>query len=270
MATQKINPNLRTGYYLTMQSLSDLNYRLNALDALEAIVDDIADFDQQERIRGEVDVSRKSLLAQYSEVEQDDGSVLVKHPAIGVISIEDVLCDKSTKLFYSMVNSLSVKRIKVYKADALISPDETITYINRTLQLEVQMTQSAYIKMMATYGRGIQPATLTKMGDQVIEYEGDLSSMTSQLLLENALTVIDRVSALQESLEEKAASAMAKRGQLTKSAREAMLHNARILGQWTEKNPAFQASLLAEHAEKRSTEAKMELSLSPHFNGEKP
>lgn len=265
----QINQRLKTGYYLTFGSLRQLNSSLNELDALDTFIDEITDADQQERIRHQIALQRHDLLGQYSEVEQEDGSVLIKHPAIGVISIEDTLCDKSTRLFYAMVNSLSIKRIRVYKADALVSPNETITYINRRLHLEVKMTQSAYIKMMANSGRETQPATLTQIGDQAIEYEGDMSSMASQMLYENSMSVIDRVSTWQQALEDKTDAALTKRGPLSKASREAMLRDVRILGSWTEQNPVFQASLLAEHAEKRSAEAKMELSLSSHFKGEK-
>jgi hypothetical protein len=209
------------------------------------------------------------LKARYAEIENEDGTVLVKHPAIGYVTVDEALCEEPVRLFASKVQSLSTNRIRLYGADALVGVDGNVTYVNRKLIIDVEMTQMAFASLLANPGRGEYAATIRELNGVPVSYDGDLNSKRGKLMFNESLNSTEGMAQWAVKLVEQAQEAANKGGTLSKGARAEMDKNAEVLSSWTESNPAFYAQLLADFTASTTTDMKMEIMSATKFMGKK-
>ena len=245
--------------YLKPEHTERLRKAVRDLDGVLALARRMPDQVMANAIITKVNAHKNSLIAQYAEIQNEDGSVLAKHPSIGFITIEEALCDEPVRLFAARVKSLSTNRIKVYHADALIAPSGNVTYVNRTLLLDTEMSQMAFANLIANPGRGHYPATVREYRGVPVVYENDMSSIGAKKVFEAAIGVTEGLSQWVDEMLKPAMSAAQRGGVMSKKAKDEILDNASTMTSWAKNNPAYYAKLLGEFAANTTTDIKLEV-----------
>ncbi|MFK4136790.1 hypothetical protein ACI2KR_31670 [Pseudomonas luteola] len=254
--------------YLTPETTVKMRSALKELDGVAALAGSIENKALSESILSKIEASKQAYLAQYAEIENEDGTVLVKHPGIGFITVTEAPCAEPTRLFASRVKSLSSVKINVYHADALVHEDGNVTYVNRRLVVATEMTQSSFADLITSPGRGHRPATIRELNGKSIAYEGDINTIRSKLMLDEALGVTNGLSAWVDELLSGATQACEKGGVMSKKAREEIAHNASVLNSWGESNPGYYAKLLGEFTALTTADMKLEVMSAHRLKGD--
>lgn len=255
--------------YLTPDTYVKLLKSSEELKSLMRIAEGIADKRVSANVIAKAKKAHDDLNARYGETLHADGSVLVKHPAIGYVTVEERLCNEPKHLFAASTRSLSTTIISLYATDALIKPDGSVSYINQNLLIEVEMTPMAFANLVASPGCGHMPATLLKTGGRDIQYEGDLSTIRGQLMFDMTQESTEGIAQWVEKIVEAAQNSSAKGGVMSRSARNEMDKNADTLLRWSEENPPFYAEILADFAANTTADVKMEVITAANVMGER-
>jgi len=247
------------GKYLKWMHTRNLRKSVNELRGMQAFALSMPDQAIAQSIHQKLEAKIRAMVEQYGEDHYEDGSVLVRHPGIGFITVNHVVLDEPVRLFASKVKSLSTNLVVVYRADALVKPNGVIEYINRQEIVRVEMSHTAYSELMANPGRGHYPATIRSLFGDAVEYEGDLNWIRAKLVYDEALSVTEGLEKWANGLLKGVDDAIAKGGVMSKRDREALVKNADTLRRWTESNPAFYAKRLAEFSDTTTQDIKLEV-----------
>lgn len=245
--------------HLIPSTTERLDIAVKELDGMIALAHTIPDKEMAERVVGKLEARKSREQARYGEIENADGSLLVKHPAIGFITIDEDVCETAVRLFGSRVKSMSSLRIRVYHADALIGADGNVTYVNRSVLIDVEMSQAAFASVISNPGRGHYPATVREHRGVAVQYEGDVGSERNRVMVEHAVGVTEGLNDWANQLMESFKQSSAKPGAMSNATRSQITKDANTLEQWTKSNPAFYASQLAELADQTTTDMKLEV-----------
>ena len=247
------------GTYLKWQHTRHLRNSVKELRGMQDFAKTMPDQAMAQSIVDKLESKIQLMIDQYGEEHHEDGSVLVRHPGIGFITVNHVVLDEPVRLFASKVKSLSTNMVVVYRADALVKPSGVIEYINRQEIVRVEMSHSAYSELMANPGRGHYPATIRSLFGDAVEYEGDLNWIRAKLVYDEALSVTEGLEKWANGLLKGVDDAIAKGGVMSKRDREALVKDAETLRRWTESNPAFYAKRLAEFSDTTTQDIKLEV-----------
>lgn len=247
------------GKYLKWMHTRNLRKSVNELRGMQAFALSMPDQAIAQSIHQKLELKIRAMVEQYGEEHREDGSVLVRHPGIGFITVNHQVCDEPVRLFASKVKSLSTNFVVVYRADALVNTNGNIEYVNRQEIVRMEMSQAAYAELVANPGRGHYAATIRSKFGEPVEYEGDLNWIRAKLVFDEALSVTEGLEKWANDLLQGLDNAIAKGGMMSKRDREAMIHDARILKDWTEGNPAFYAKRLAEFSDSTTQDIKLEV-----------
>lgn len=247
------------GKYLKWEHTRHLRNSVKELRGMQKFAMSMPDQAMAQSIFDKIDFKINAMIAEYGEEHRDDGTVLVRHPGIGFITVNHVLCDEPVRLFASKVKSLSTNLVVVNRADALVQVNGTIEYINRQEIVRMEMSQSAYSELIANPGRGHYPATIRSIFGEPVSYEGDLNWIRAKLVYDEALSVTEGLEKWANDLLKGVDEAIEKGGAMSKRDREALVKDADVLKQWTESNPAFYAKRLAEFSDVTTQDIKLEV-----------
>lgn len=245
--------------FLTPETTAQMKRSLNMLSGYIDVAASLPNAEMSKAIITKLEDRKENIKSQYAEIENEDGSTLVKHPAIGFITIEEKLCEEPVRLFASKVKSLSTSRVRVFRCDALVSQQGNVDYVNRVLLLDVEMSQMEFANLLANPGRGVYAATIRQNAETEIEFKGDLNTLRSKMMYDAAQEMTDGLSQWVDELVNAADKAKEKGGVMSKSARMEASKTAHVLGEWTESNPAYYAQRLAEFTDKTTTDIKLEV-----------
>ncbi|MEG0869651.1 MAG: hypothetical protein RSG77_21800 [Hafnia sp.] len=253
--------------YLMPEHCRNMHNAVNEMLGVIAVAKSIQDAALSESIITKIQLQIDELHGLYGEIHNDDGTVLVKHPAIGFVTVEERLCEEPVRLFASKVKSLSTNRVCLYRADALVDLVGNVSYVNRKLLVDVEMTQMAYAALLANPGRGHYAATIRKLGDVAVTYDGDLNGIRGKLMFEESQNVTEGMAKWAQSLVSVAQQAADKGGLMSKAARAKMDQDASVLSSWTASNPEHYATVLADFTSSTSTDMKMEVLSAAKIKG---
>lgn len=218
---------------------------------------------EDESIRASViqkaDAQISRMKSEYSEVTLADGTVLVKHPGIGYITVSESLTDAPVRLFGSTVKSLSTVLVTLYRADAHVLQNGNVEYINRAVVIEAEMTQAAFAGLMSNPGRGKFPMTIRKLHGNEVTSVPDIYTRASEIMMERAMNVTDGISEWADKIVALANEKAAKGGVLGGKGREEVKHLSEIMGSWAASNPSHHATLISEHTSQLANEVKLEV-----------
>lgn len=212
-----------------------------------------------EKISLKIQALLDKFESRFNETALEGGQILVKHPGIGFITVQEKLCDEPVRLFASKAKSLSLNTICVYQADALVLANGNIEYINRVKLLEVDMSQIEFSRLISNPGRGRFPATIREINGVQAEYEGDLNGFRSQRKLEQTLELTEGMNQWITALKGDLEAVKSKSGAMSRKAKDQLIKNADVLQTWALRNPAYAAKTLAEFTDESASEVKMEI-----------
>ncbi|MDU8350744.1 hypothetical protein RYA05_02430 [Pseudomonas syringae pv. actinidiae] len=245
--------------HLIPSTTERLDIAVKEFDGMIALAHTIPDKEMAERVVSKLEARKSREQARYGEIENADGSVLVKHPAIGFITIDEDVCETAVRLFGSRVKSMSSLRVRVHHADALIGVDGNVTYVNRTVLLDVEMSQAAFASVISNPGRGQYAATIREHRGVAVEYQGDVGSERNRVMVEHAVGSTEGLNSWVNKLMGAFEESSKKPGPMSGAARQELSKDASTLESWTKSNPAFYASQLAELADQTTTDMKLEV-----------
>jgi hypothetical protein len=255
------------GFYLKPEHTTHLRDSLSKIDGTILLAKKIDDGEMSASIISKLKAKKASILSAYGEYPQADGSLIVKHPAIGYITIESEVCDEPRRLFASRVKSLSSNMIRIYGADAQAQANGSVSYINRRLLLEMEMSQIAFSQLLANPGRNHYPGTIRSKNSETVIQVPDMNEIRMSLMFNEAQRMTSRLDEWADELLSGIVSAIEKGGVMSKRDRTDMAKNAQILSVWTEKNPAFYAERLAEFSDETTTDIKLEVMFLAQIKG---
>lgn len=245
--------------YLIPSTFTKYRALVKEANGLLAVAKTIPDEVIRESVMDKINASSKAYRDQYAEYSNSDGSIVVKHPGIGFITVDEEVLEEPERLFASRVKSMSIMRICLYQADALVDGNGSVSYINKRIILEVEMTQAAFSGLVA-HGSGERfPSTIrNKNGDAVI-FEGDISSIRNQMIMSDTLDMTkrldERVKKLLDTVKTHAESGKA----MSAKARDAVAFDAGIVKDWTDSNPGYYAKRLGQYTAETTADIKMEV-----------
>jgi hypothetical protein len=114
-------------------------------------------------ILAKIDKYRSADRAQYAETVLPDGSVRLRHPAIGVVSVDHQILPKPTVLFGTPSKSLTAYTLTVSRAEATITKDGLITYAPYEVVGQFKMSELSFNNMVANPGGGDSPVVIEKL-----------------------------------------------------------------------------------------------------------
>ncbi len=248
--------------FLMPENMTRLHKELKKIDGYLAVAESMPETAMREGILDKLAASRQALIEQYGEFELDDGSTLVKHPGIGYITLEESLCSEPVRLFESKVKSLSTNRIRVYRCDALIGLNGNVRYVNRTLLIDVEMSQAAFAQLIVNPGFGRYPATIRHNGHEAVEFEGDISDLRAKILYDTAQRMTNGLSQWVDELTQAFDACKDKGGAMSQQSRRDVSRTANVLESWTNSNPGFYAKRLAEFSDSTTVDIKLEIMMA--------
>jgi hypothetical protein len=257
MSTKHINASHLTAYHMNNRQTEGL------LEVAEAITDP----QMRERVIAKLNAARKAFQALYGEVQNADGTLLVKHPAIGFITIDEIVKEEPERLFASRVKSMSSLMIRIYRADGLISEAGSVTYVNRDLLLEVEMSQSEFAGVVSTsMGTSFAATIRSNMGKKV-DFEGDLNSVRNQLIMSDTLEMTSRLDERVAIVLKKIADSAGEGKPVGAKLRQEIAFDAGIVKDWTDSNPAYYAKRLGEFTAQTTSDIRMEVESMAKIKG---
>lgn len=245
--------------YLTPQTTQHLRQAVFEMNGMIDFAKNIADKSVSESIIEKIEKQIIQLESRYAEIHNGDGSVLVKHPGIGFITMEEKICEEPTRLFAAKTKSLSSVMVTLYGADAHVAADGNVTYINRKVLLQVEMTPMAYASLLASPGRGCFPATIRQNHGEPVFFDSDLNEVRGKLMFEKTQNATEEIGKWAIKLVEAAQAAKEKGGIMSKGARESIVKEAKVMKDWGNSNPGYYAKLLADFTAETTTDMKMEI-----------
>ena len=255
--------------YLTPDTTVRMRQSLAEMQGALEVAKSIPDPTIAASVVAKIEKSIADLKSRYGEVHNPDGSVLVKHPAIGFITVEEAMVDEPVRLFASRVKALSTNRVKLYNADALVHADGHVTYENRVLLIDVEMSQMAFALLIANPGSGEYAATIRNLNGTEVSYDGDLNNIRGKLMFEETQGHTEGIAQWAKKIVAGAREAAEKGGSMSKGARDQMDHDAKVLETWGLSNPAYYAKRLAEFAASTTNDMKMEVIAANKIMGKK-
>lgn len=255
--------------YLIPSTIENLQKSLKELSGMIAVAHEIEDPAMAERVIAKLEARKALESSRYAEIENEDGTVLVKHPAIGFITIDEDVCENPVRLFGSRVKSMSSLRVRIYHADALVGVEGNVSYVNRTTLLDVEMSQAAFANVIASPGRGHYAATIREYDGKAIQFEGDVGSERNKVMVDHAVNVTEGLQKWVTNIMGAFEASASKPGAMTNKDRAELSQTANTLQGWTESNPAFYAGQLAELADQTTTDMKLEIMALSKIKGNK-
>lgn len=141
----------------------NLIFHNDALVTLEVLREHTLGCEGDEAVRlgilSKIDRRIAELKASVFERREANGSIRVRHPAIGVLCIDHETLKEPTQLFASHIKSLVAFTITISRADAIIGVDGLIDYEPYEEIARFKMTASAFSELITSPGRGHHPAT---------------------------------------------------------------------------------------------------------------
>ncbi|MDT8925450.1 hypothetical protein RBE51_21945 [Pseudomonas taiwanensis] len=232
----------------------NLIFHNDALVTLEVLREHALGCEGDEAVRQgileKIDVRIAELKAAVFERTEADGTIRVRHPAIGVMCIDHETLTEPTQLFASHIKSLVAFTITISRADAIIGVDGLIDYEPYEEIVRFKMSESAFQSMMTSPGRGHHPATFEFAKHYRIDpYLPDALASSKTLLaqslehcLEGTQEWLDILAGLITEAAEKPAKPTTK-AVATMQKYTSMLEGSVVSG------PAFALARLAEFAE---------------------
>ncbi|MEG0868859.1 MAG: hypothetical protein RSD49_06765 [Hafnia sp.] len=214
-----------------------------------------------------LNAAKAELQAQYGEFEQEDGSVLVKHPAFALIYIDEALLDEPIALFFAKTKALSSIKLSVYTADARVLPNGNVVYERRVKLIEAELTQESFACLISITGSDRFPATYRHFNGQDYSYPGDATSQVSRMLMDSANRVPDGFEKWGQDILQLAQARALKGGVLPNSARDELLNTGETLDSWMGSNPCFYAKELAKHMSLIANNVRMEVFAASKLKG---
>jgi hypothetical protein len=255
--------------FLKPEHMLLLNQSCADIDGMIRLTERIHDPEQRENIVRKLADAKDTLAAQYGEFEQEDGSLLVKHPAFCLIYIDEDLLDEPVKLFFAKTKALSSIKISVYRADARVLPNGNVTYERREQLAGVELTQEVFSKWITISGSDRFPATIRNFAGQNLSYPGDASEQSSRMLMDAAYKVPDGFEKWGQDILNIVSARAAKGGAMSKSARDEIRNTSSTLESWMASNPNFYARELAKHVTQVANNIEMEVVAASKLKGEK-
>jgi hypothetical protein len=255
------------GLYLKREHTTHLRESLLELDGTILLAKNIDNDAMSASIVSKLEAKKVALLATYGEYPQEDGSLIVKHPSIGYITIDSEACDQPRRLFAARVKSLSSNMVRIYGADAHAHANGNVSYVNRRLLLEMEMSQIAFSQLLANPGRGHYPGTIRNKNGEAVDQVSDMNEARMRLIFNDAQEMTKGLDKWANELLSGLEAAIEKGGAMPKRDRAEMAKNAGILSDWTAGNPAFYAKRLAEFSDETTTDIKLEVMFLAQIKG---
>lgn len=253
--------------YLKAEHTVHLRKGVAQLEAFKEIAERVENASVRESLISKADAQIARMLVEYDEVDQPDGTTLVRHPSIGYLRVEEKLCSEPKRMFSGRIKSLSSVMLTLYRADAHVLGDGSVDYINRTVFLQAEMSQAAFAGLMANPGRGKYPMRIHNLGGKVFEAVDDLESKVSEAKMSKAMAVTDGIGDWADKIVALAKEKAIKGGALSAKGREEVSHLGEIMHSWAASDPAHHASTLAEHTSSVASEIKLEVMAAVKLKG---
>ncbi|MDU8350425.1 hypothetical protein RYA05_00790 [Pseudomonas syringae pv. actinidiae] len=253
--------------YLKPEHTVHLRKGVAQLEAFKEIAGRIENDSVRDSLLAKADAHIARMVSEYDEDVRADGTILVKHPSIGYLRVEEKRCDQPVRMFSGRIKSLSSVMLTLYRADALVLGDGNVDYINRTVFLQAEMSQAAFAGLMANPGRGKYPMRIHNLGGEIFEAVNDLESKVSEAKMNKAMAVTDGIGSWADKIVAMAKEKAEKGGVLSAKGRQDVSHLGEIMHSWASSDPEYHASTLAEHTSSVANEIKLEVMAAVKLKG---
>lgn len=241
-----------------MKFLRDREESLNVLANLAHAAQ--GDARVRDSILAKIEKYRSADRAQYAETELPDGAVRLRHPAIGVVSVDHHVLPAPTVLFGTPSKSLTAYTLTVSRAEATITPEGLITYAPYEVVGQFQLSELSYNNMVANPGGGDSPVTIEKLAGYRVEPTIP-SAFTSQArhLAKNIQGIVEGMTGRLEQLTTHFEELGAKGGKLSQKTIDALQRNTIPEVSSLTGNLSFQISKVAEFSQEVMTSQRAEV-----------
>lgn len=245
--------------YLTSETLVRNMTTEREISGLISLSERIVNPDLRDSIIAKIEAYGQKQEARYAEVINPDGSTLVKHPGIGFVTINESVLDEPIRLFASRVNSMSSLRVCVYQADALVDVDGSVSYVNRVLLSDMEMTQAAFNGLISSGNGNCFPGTIRNLQGIPVSFDGDINSIRTKIIMNDTLKMTEGLNQWVMEIVEKTNAAAQAGGTLSQKSRSDISKVTNNLISWTDANPGYYAKRLGEFTEQTTADIKLEV-----------
>lgn len=241
-----------------MQCLTDRLYSLDALAEIASVSNgsDVI----RESILAKIEKRRQIEKSYYSETELPDGSVRIRHPAIGVVELDHSAFPEPTQLFGNPCKSLVAYTFTISRADAILAPDGLVRYEPYELVGKFVASERSFNMMLCGAGRLEMPVNV----EYVIGYKVEES--IPSVMVNQGRTIASwlpgQVHAMGASINRivgNLEAAKEKGGKLGKKDFELLVSSATSFAPSFIRNTSYRVSCVAEYAQEVNTARRMEL-----------
>lgn len=256
------------GKYIKAKHTRFLRSNLSEIDGAIAIATNIDDKELSSSIINKLSISKMRLLSEYGEFLCDDGSIIVRHPAIGYIEISTKVNESPRKLFAARVNSPTSNTVKIFKADAKISKNGTVSYVNKVNILDMEMSQPAFSLFLSSRGGTPSPGTIISKDGVSAELVPDVNNFRAANMIKEVHGAVVGFENLADNLHSFFSEIQEKGSKMSAKSTQEIISSAGTIGTWVEKNPSFYVSRLSEFAGKTTSDIKIEARFLAEILGE--
>ncbi|WP_410951017.1 hypothetical protein [Pseudomonas sp. S1(2024)] len=241
-----------------MKFLRDREESLNVLANLAHAAQ--GDARVRDSILAKIEKYRSVDRAQYAETELPDGAVRLRHPAIGVVSVDHHVLPAPTVLFGTPSKSLTAYTLTVSRAEATITPEGLIMYAPYEVVGQFQLSELSYNTMVTSSGSVDSPVTIEKLAGYRIEPTIP-SAFTSQArhLATKIQGIVDGMTGRLEQLTTDFEELGVKGGKLSQKTIDALQRSTIPEVSSLTRNLSFQISKVAEFSQEVTTSQRAEV-----------
>lgn len=247
--------------YIQERNLTYHNDKLATLEYLRDLAESsTGDAKIQESILSKIAALTEELESQVAETMDEDGTIRVRHPSIGVVTFSQSLTSEPLQLFGSPIKSLTVTEVNVCLAEALISPDGVIRYQPYETIATFQLSDAALSSMITDIGGGTAPATILKAKGYDIEpYVPDAMTVTASRLQSHLRDTLEDTAQRFEQFIGTVTTEIGKGGKLSAKATAQIMKDAHTISTHIASNPTFALMGIGEYSDAVRMTAQLEI-----------
>lgn len=238
-----------------------LGDRSHSLDILENLAHASKGDDKlRDSILSKIERYRKADNAQYAETLLPDGSVRLRHPSIGVVSINHQILPAPTVLFGNPSESLTAYTLTVSRAEALVKPNGLVAYEPYEVVGQFQMSELSFNSMVTDPNGGDSAVTVQKLKGFHVEPTIP-SAFTAQAkhLAQNIQQLVAGMGDTLNQLTEKFVALGERGGKLSQKAMSDLDRHEIPSTKSLANNLSFQIEKVATHSQEVMTSRRVEL-----------
>lgn len=156
--------------YTKPQNTVHLRDRLASLDIFAQLANESDGNDAlRDSILAKIKKRREAEKARYSETDLPNGSVRIRHPGIGVVTVAHDVLAEPVQMFGNKTKSLTAYTLTVSRADAIVTPEGLLSYEPYEVVAGFKLSELSYNQMVANPGSGAFPVEIQKIQGLNIE-----------------------------------------------------------------------------------------------------